>query len=168
MRVHLAAGRFRRFASPLTVAIAAVCLAFGGGVAAQTATDESALFDLPNPPELRSVDGVLRGTLTFAPAEVTIDGQTLVSEPVREVSIVDQGLASLRMSIWMMARTAMAVVVSIRCSKSLASRRLRPSQAKVRSITQPLLRLQSRRDRGRSAPAGAGAAGGSPWRRAGA
>ena len=62
----------------------------------------------------------------------------------------------------------MAVLVSISRSKSLASLRLRPSQAKVRSITQPLLRLQSRRDQGRSAPAGAAAGGGSRWHRAGA
>ena len=40
------------------------------------------IFDLPNPPELRSADGVLRGTLTFAPAEVTIDGQTVVSNVI--------------------------------------------------------------------------------------
>ena len=53
----------------------------------------------------------------------------------------------------------MAVVVAMSRSKSLASLRLRPSQAKVRSITQPLLRLQSRRDRGRSAPAGGAARG---------
>ena len=47
----------------------------------------------------------------------------------------------------MVARTAIAVVVSIKRSKSLASLRLRPSQAKVRSITQPRLRLHSRGDR---------------------
>ena len=47
------------------------------------------------------------------------------------------------MSSWMMARTAMAVDVAISRSKSLASLRLRPSQAKVRSITQ---RRGSRRE----------------------
>jgi FtsP/CotA-like multicopper oxidase with cupredoxin domain len=44
------------------------------------ATD--AIDDLPNPPELRSVDGVLRGTLTVAPAEVTVRGRKVVSNVI--------------------------------------------------------------------------------------
>ena len=53
----------------------------------------------------------------------------------------------------------MAVVASIGPSKSLASQRLRPIRqrrcrmAKLRSMTQPRLRLHSRRDRDRSVPA---------------
>jgi len=38
--------------------------------------------DLPNPPELRSADGVLRGTLTVAPAEVTVRGRKIVSNVI--------------------------------------------------------------------------------------
>ena len=42
------------------------------------ATD--AIDDLPNPPELRSDDGVLRGTLTVAPAEITVRGRKVLSQ----------------------------------------------------------------------------------------
>jgi suppressor of ftsI len=38
--------------------------------------------DLPNPPELRSKDGVLSGTLEFKPAEVTVRGRRIVSNVV--------------------------------------------------------------------------------------
>ena len=54
----------------------------------------------------------------------------------------------------MIATTAMAVEVPISRSKSLASLRLRPSQASVRSTIQPRLRPHFRRNRGRLAPAG--------------
>jgi FtsP/CotA-like multicopper oxidase with cupredoxin domain len=38
--------------------------------------------DLPDPPELQSVDGVLRGTLRIAPAEITVRGCTVVSNVI--------------------------------------------------------------------------------------
>ena len=38
--------------------------------------------DLPDPPELRSVDGVLRGTLTIAPAEITVRGRKVLSNVI--------------------------------------------------------------------------------------
>jgi FtsP/CotA-like multicopper oxidase with cupredoxin domain len=41
-----------------------------------------AIDDLPNPPELVSVDGVLLGTLTIAPAPVTVRGCTVVSNVI--------------------------------------------------------------------------------------
>src|SRR4051812_11324710 len=44
------------------------------------ATD--AIDDLPNPPELRSADGILRGTLTVAPAEITVRGRKIQSNVV--------------------------------------------------------------------------------------
>ena len=82
MSAHFAAKPSRRPTWSLTSAIGAAFLAFSGGAAAQTPPVDSPIFDLPNPPELRSADGVLRGTLTFAPAEVTIDGQTVVSNVI--------------------------------------------------------------------------------------
>ncbi|MGD9509518.1 MAG: multicopper oxidase domain-containing protein, partial [Geminicoccaceae bacterium] len=44
------------------------------------ATD--AIDDLPNPPELRSVDGILRGTLSIAPAEITVRGRKIISNVI--------------------------------------------------------------------------------------
>jgi hypothetical protein len=65
------------------------------------------------------------------------------SEPLQKVLIANQGLASLRMSSWMMARKAMALVVSIGRSKSLEGPRLRPSQqlSKVKPSRMPALHL---------------------------
>ncbi len=51
------------------------------GAAAQ-ALDEGTLFDLPNPPVMRSENGALRGTLTVAPAEITVDGRSVVSNVI--------------------------------------------------------------------------------------
>jgi FtsP/CotA-like multicopper oxidase with cupredoxin domain len=46
------------------------------------AADQATIDDLPNPPELRSVDGILRGTLTIAPAAITVRGQPVVSNVI--------------------------------------------------------------------------------------
>jgi suppressor of ftsI len=40
------------------------------------------IYDLPNPPELRSEQGVLSGTLTIAPAEITVRGCKVVSNVI--------------------------------------------------------------------------------------
>jgi suppressor of ftsI len=59
-------------------AVAFLCL--GGTVAGPTLAADCpdpvppAIDDLPDPPELRSENGVLRGTLTVAPAEITVRG----------------------------------------------------------------------------------------------
>jgi FtsP/CotA-like multicopper oxidase with cupredoxin domain len=57
-------------------------LAAGGDARAQAAIDESTLFDLPNPPQIVSENGVLRGTLTMAPAPITVDGRTVTSNVI--------------------------------------------------------------------------------------
>ena len=67
-----------------------------------------------------------------------------------------------------MATAAMAVLVSTNVSTSLASRRLRPSQAKVRSMTHERpagLSSDSRRERGQEAAEGVWGADESPRRR---
>jgi suppressor of ftsI len=48
------------------------------GIAAAEA-DLAAIHDLPNPPEIRSQHGVLSGTLTIAPAQVTVAGRRTTS-----------------------------------------------------------------------------------------
>lgn len=82
MARHPGAQRSPKLARLVSGLLVGASLAAGGQAAAQSAPDESTLYDLPNPPELRSVDGVLRGTLTFGPAEVTVDGQTVVSNVI--------------------------------------------------------------------------------------
>ncbi len=42
----------------------------------------TAIDDLPNPPELRSKDGVLSGTLTVAPAKVKVHGRTVTANVI--------------------------------------------------------------------------------------
>ena len=79
MRMGRTSERWRRLAGRLLVATALVAAA---GEASAQAVDESSLFDLPNPPEIRSQNGVLRGTLTMAPAQVTIDGQQVVTNVI--------------------------------------------------------------------------------------
>ncbi len=81
MNARVAAMRTSRLACSIAF-IGMSCLVWGDGAGAQTPPVDSTIFDLPNPPELRSVDGVLRGTLRFAPAEVTVDGQSVVSNVI--------------------------------------------------------------------------------------
>lgn len=76
MRTFLTGGHRRRAAIPLALALALLAALPATGLA----TD--AIDDLPNPPELRSVDGVLRGTLTVAPAEITVRGRRIVSNVI--------------------------------------------------------------------------------------
>ena len=49
---------------------------------AEEAPPAAAIDDLPNPPEIVSQDGVLTGTLTIAPAQVTVRGRSVVSNVV--------------------------------------------------------------------------------------
>jgi FtsP/CotA-like multicopper oxidase with cupredoxin domain len=51
------------------------------GIAAAEA-DLAAIHDLPNPPEIRSQHGVLSGTLTNAPAQVTVAGRRTTSNVI--------------------------------------------------------------------------------------
>jgi suppressor of ftsI len=65
----------------------AVLLGLAGAAAPALADDcpdpiPPTIDDLPDPPELRSEDGVLRGTLTVAPAEVTVRGCMIVSNVI--------------------------------------------------------------------------------------
>ena len=55
---------------------------FAGLVAPVAIHANEPIDDLPNPPELRSVDGALRGTLTIAPAEITVRGRKVLSNVI--------------------------------------------------------------------------------------
>ena len=49
---------------------------------ADAVVSPAAIDDLPNPPEIVSQDGVLTGTLTVAPAQVTVRGRSVVSNVI--------------------------------------------------------------------------------------
>src|SRR5262245_60649889 len=74
-------GTLRRRRVGLSCVALGMALA-GLGPSAALAQSVEAVDDLPNPPELRSVDGVLRGTLTVAPAEITVRGRKVVSNVI--------------------------------------------------------------------------------------
>ncbi|HEX6016258.1 MAG TPA: hypothetical protein VFY87_31535 [Geminicoccaceae bacterium] len=60
----------------------ASALAATGIVAAEADQPLAAVDDLPNPPEISSRDGVLSGTLTIAPARVTVAGRGTTSNVI--------------------------------------------------------------------------------------
>ncbi len=70
----------------LTIAVAAGAALPGSWPAVAADADQAAMpatiDDLPNPPELVSKDGVLKGTLTVAPAKVKVRGRTVVSNVI--------------------------------------------------------------------------------------
>ena len=49
---------------------------------ADAVVSPAAIDDLPNPPEIVSQDGDLTGTLTVAPAQVTVRGRSVVSNVI--------------------------------------------------------------------------------------
>jgi FtsP/CotA-like multicopper oxidase with cupredoxin domain len=49
---------------------------------ADTCPEPALIDDLPDPPELVAADGELRGTLTVAPAEITVRGCPVVSNVI--------------------------------------------------------------------------------------
>ena len=84
MRIAGMSGRLRCVA-PL---LAALCWACGAAQAAsdgpQAAADAATagIYDLPNPPDWRSKNGVLAGTLEFEPALVTVRGRKVVANVI--------------------------------------------------------------------------------------
>jgi FtsP/CotA-like multicopper oxidase with cupredoxin domain len=60
----------------------ALACAAAPAVAAGENAPAAAIYDLPNPPEIVARDGVLQGTLTVAPARVTVAGRSVVSNVI--------------------------------------------------------------------------------------
>jgi suppressor of ftsI len=73
---------------PMAALVGAMCWASDPAQAEpdgpQAAADAAAaaIYDLPNPPDWRSKDGVLAGTLEFKPAQVTMRGRKVVSNVI--------------------------------------------------------------------------------------
>jgi suppressor of ftsI len=67
--------------SPLRYLIALSLAVIGPPVLADTCPSEP-IYDLPDPPEIRSKNGVLRPTLKIAPAEITVRGCKVVSNVI--------------------------------------------------------------------------------------
>ena len=78
----MAAVRMMKLPAWLLVAGMAVVTSPNLAIAQSVDAASTAIDDLPNPPELHSVDGVLRGTLTVAPAEITVRGRKIVSNVI--------------------------------------------------------------------------------------
>ena len=68
----------------LTGAMALLTVAGIGASAAlaDTCPEPAPIDDLPDPPELVAEDGELRGTLTIAPAEITVRGCAVISNVI--------------------------------------------------------------------------------------
>lgn len=75
-----------RWGIHLRTAVAHVVLALAaavvGGPAGADTCPSQPIYDLPNPPEIRSKFGVLRTTLKIAPAEITVRGCEVVSNVI--------------------------------------------------------------------------------------
>lgn len=78
----MAAVRMMKLSACLLVAGLAVVVSLNQATAQSVDAVSTAIDDLPNPPELRSKNGVLSGTLTVAPAKVTVRGRTVVSNVI--------------------------------------------------------------------------------------